>query len=68
MVEVAATLADGVVLWSVGAAGIASIASSLRDDRRDAGRPEPRVVVSLPVCVTDDPAAAKERIERRLGR
>jgi len=67
MVDVAATLADGVVLWSVGAAGIASITTSLRATARDAGRPEPRVVVSLPMCVTDDAVAAKERINRRLG-
>src|SRR5918995_360701 len=27
----------------------------------EAGRPAPRVVCTLPICVTDDPAAARER-------
>jgi 5,10-methylenetetrahydromethanopterin reductase len=29
-----------------------------------AGRPAPSVVVGLPVCVTDDPAGARERVGR----
>jgi len=32
-----------------------------------AGRPAPRVVVSLPLAVTNDPDAAKERINNELS-
>ncbi|MFI5046584.1 MAG: TIGR03564 family F420-dependent LLM class oxidoreductase [Acidimicrobiia bacterium] len=67
MVQIAGALADGVVLWSVGKSGIASIVTALRAAARDANRPAPRVVATLPVCVTDDVAAAKERIHRRIG-
>ena len=64
MVEIAGALADGVVLWSVGPSTIASTVRSLQAAARNAGRPKPRVVASLPVCVTDDVAAATARIDR----
>src|SRR4029078_6687882 len=33
---------------------------SIRAAAKEAGRQEPRIVVGLPVCVTDDAAAAKD--------
>jgi 5,10-methylenetetrahydromethanopterin reductase len=36
----------------------------LRQAAEAAGRPEPRVVAGFPVCVTDDPRAARERAAR----
>ena len=32
-----------------------------------AGRPDPRMVVCLPVCVTDNPASARERLGAVIG-
>jgi alkanesulfonate monooxygenase SsuD/methylene tetrahydromethanopterin reductase-like flavin-dependent oxidoreductase (luciferase family) len=35
------------------------VAPSIRTAAEEAGRPAPRIAVGLPVCVTDDPAAAR---------
>ncbi len=67
MVELAGGLADGVVLWCMGPRAVATVAEPLRFAARRAGRRAPRVVASLPVCVTDDAARARRRIDRRLG-
>ena len=61
MLELAATQCDGTVTWMTGPATIEShIAPSLRTAAEKAGRPDPRVVMCLPVAVTDDPDAARE--------
>ena len=63
MLELAGTLADGTVLWMTGRKTIGShIAPTIRAAAAQAGRPEPRVVCSLPIGVTSDPAGARERI------
>lgn len=61
MLELAGSLCDGTVTWMTGPETIEShIAPSLRAAADKAGRPEPRVVMCLPVAVTDDVAAARE--------
>ena len=62
MLRLAGELADGTVTWMAGVRSIDShIAPRIQAAARAAGRPQPRVVVGLPVVVTDDPSAARER-------
>jgi alkanesulfonate monooxygenase SsuD/methylene tetrahydromethanopterin reductase-like flavin-dependent oxidoreductase (luciferase family) len=61
MLGLAAEETDGTVLWMTGPRTIRShVMPSLRA-ALPAGQPSPRVVCVLPVCVTDDPAAARAR-------
>jgi 5,10-methylenetetrahydromethanopterin reductase len=62
MLTLAGTVADGTITWMTGTQTIEShIAPTIRAAAEAAGRPAPRIAVSLPVCVTADPAAAAER-------
>ena len=61
MLELAGSLCDGTVTWMTGPETVEShIAPSLRAAADKAGRPDPRIVMCLPVAVTDDPAGARE--------
>jgi 5,10-methylenetetrahydromethanopterin reductase len=63
MLELAGRWADGTVTWMTGPRTLArSVVPPLREAATAAGRPDPRVVVGLPVCVTSDPAGARERL------
>ncbi len=67
MLELAGTLADGTVTWMTGPATLRTkVGPVIREAAARAGRPEPRVVAGLPVSVTDDPAAARDRIRPRI--
>lgn len=60
MLELAGRVADGTATWMVGPATLAAhIAPTISAAADDAGRDDPQVVVGLPVCVTDDPDAAR---------
>jgi F420-dependent oxidoreductase-like protein len=60
MLEVAGRRTDGTILWCVGPKTIAShIAPVINEAAAAAGRPEPAIVCSIPVWVTDDPAPAR---------
>jgi 5,10-methylenetetrahydromethanopterin reductase len=62
MLRLAGERTDGTVLWMTGPATVRDhIVPTITAAARDAGRPSPRVVCSLPVCVTDDPNGARER-------
>lgn len=62
MLKVAGELADGTVTWMAGPHTVAEhVAPSIRKAAAEAGRPEPRVVMALPVAVTDDPGAARSK-------
>jgi F420-dependent oxidoreductase-like protein len=62
MLRLAGARTDGTVLWMTGPATIAgSIAPTMGAAAEEAGRPQPRIVCALPTCVTDDPAAARQR-------
>ncbi len=55
MLKVAGTRTEGTITWMTGRATIADhVAPSIRAAAADAGRPDPRIVSALPVCVTDD--------------
>ncbi len=60
MLNVTGRMAEGTATWMTGPATIgAHIAPTINAAAAAAGRPEPRVVCALPVCVTDDEAAAR---------
>ncbi|MGH9017454.1 MAG: TIGR03564 family F420-dependent LLM class oxidoreductase [Acidimicrobiales bacterium] len=65
MLGIAARQASGTITWMVGLQTLAQhIVPTITAAATAAGRPEPRVVVSLPVCVTADADAALERAGR----
>ena len=60
MLKLAGSQTDGTVTWVTGAATIEShIAPALTAAAADAGRPAPRIVAGLPICLTSDPDAAR---------
>jgi 5,10-methylenetetrahydromethanopterin reductase len=62
MLRLAATMADGTVTWMTGPATLAShTVPTITAAAEKAGRPAPRVLASLPICVTSDVDAARER-------
>jgi F420-dependent oxidoreductase-like protein len=68
MLRLAGELTDGTALWLVGPRTVAEhIAPAINGAAQQAGRPAPRIVVSLPICLTDAPAAARERAARGLA-
>jgi F420-dependent oxidoreductase-like protein len=68
MLRLAGTEVDGTVLWMTGPSTIRDhIVPTITEAAAAAGRPSPRVVCVLPVCVTDDPDRARERATRVLG-
>jgi 5,10-methylenetetrahydromethanopterin reductase len=65
MLRLAGQRTDGTVLWMTGPATVRDyIVPTIRQAAQDAGRPSPRVVCLLPVCVTDDPDGARARANR----
>jgi F420-dependent oxidoreductase-like protein len=61
MLKLAGSVADGTVTWMTGPGTVEShIVPRITAAAAEAGKPSPRVVVGLPVCVTDDPDAARE--------
>jgi len=61
MLRVAGTRTEGTVTWMTGPDTVENhVGPALRDAASAAGRPEPRIVSALPVCVTDDEAGARE--------
>ena len=66
--RVAGRLADGTTLAWVGPKTIANhIVPTLTESASEAGRPAPRVVATLPVCVTAQPDAVRARISETLS-
>ncbi len=65
MLHVAGRLADGTVLWMVGPKTLADhIVPTITETASQAGRTAPRVVVGLPVSVTADVDASRQRAAR----
>jgi len=68
MLRLAGERADGTVTWMTGIGTIAShVAPKLNEAAAEAGRPAPRIVVSLPVCITDDPAGTATKIDEQFA-
>jgi 5,10-methylenetetrahydromethanopterin reductase len=67
LLRVAGRMADGTVTWMTGIATVGDhIVPTITQAASRAGRPAPRVLVGLPVTVTADAAAARERIDQVL--
>jgi 5,10-methylenetetrahydromethanopterin reductase len=63
MLKIAGRRTDGTILWCVGPKTIErQIAPILNGAAADAGRPDPSIVCSLPVWVTDDAEPARQFI------
>jgi F420-dependent oxidoreductase-like protein len=62
MLHIAGTMASGTITWMTGPVTIEEhIVPTINAAAEAAGRPIPQVGVGLPVCVTDDVAAAREK-------
>ncbi len=62
MLRVTGSMTDGTSTWCVGPKTLAELTiPTLRQAAADAGRPDPRVVCALPICVTDDVDGARAR-------
>ncbi|MEM9651118.1 MAG: TIGR03564 family F420-dependent LLM class oxidoreductase [Actinomycetota bacterium] len=68
MLRIAGRRTDGTVLWCVGPKTIENhIAPTINTAAAEAGRPDPAIVCSLPVWVTDDPPAARGFLDAVLA-
>lgn len=68
MLQLAGTVADGTATWMVGPETLRShIVPTIGEAASAAGRQAPKVVVSLPVCVTEDPGAARDRAAQEFS-
>lgn len=67
MLKMAGKRTDGTILWCVGPKTLEQqIVPVINDAADTAGRPAPRVVCSLPVCVTDDPQPTIDFVGKML--
>ena len=65
MLRLAGQQADGTILWMTGPATVRDhVAPAITEAAVAAGRPTPRIVCILPVCVTGDPDGARDRAAR----
>lgn len=65
MLELAGTYADGTILWMTGPVTIRDhIVPTIGPAAEAAGRGVPRIICTLPVCVTSDEGAARQRADR----
>ena len=68
MLRIAGRRTSGTILWCVGPRTLErQIVPIITTAAETAGRPAPRVVCSLPVCVTDDAANARQGIAAALS-
>jgi alkanesulfonate monooxygenase SsuD/methylene tetrahydromethanopterin reductase-like flavin-dependent oxidoreductase (luciferase family) len=68
MLRLAGAHADGTITWTTGPRTLAEhIGPRIREAAKEAGRPEPRVVAGLPIALTHEPDAARERIAKQLA-
>lgn len=68
MLRITGELADGTVTWMTGPETLADhTVPVITKAAADAGRPAPRVVASLPICLTTDPDEARERAARQFA-
>ncbi len=68
MLRVTGRLADGTALWLAGPKWIEEVViPEMGAAARDAGRPDPRVIAGVPISVTSDPDACRQRISRAFA-
>ena len=68
MLRLAGEQTDGTALWMVGPRTLAThVTPTMTAAARKAGRPSPRILAGVPICVTHDADAARERAARGLA-
>jgi F420-dependent oxidoreductase-like protein len=68
MLRIAGELADGTLTWMTGLRTLEGhTIPRIREAAKAAGRPEPRIVAGLPIRLTNDVAAAREKVGRALA-
>ena len=68
MLRVTGRLADGTALWLAGPKWIEEVViPEMGGAARDAGKPDPRIIAGVPIAVTADPDATRERIARAFA-
>lgn len=68
MLKLAGSLADGTITWMTGAQTLAEhIAPKLSKAASEAGRPAPRIVAGLPLTLTSDEGAAREKLGKAFA-
>jgi F420-dependent oxidoreductase-like protein len=68
MLRIAGEMTDGTCTWMTGPKTLSDhIVPTISRAAGEAGKPPPRVVASLPVCVTADPDAARTRAAREFA-
>lgn len=61
MLKIAGTMADGTATWMTGPKTIAThVVPGVTAAAKEAGKPAPRIVVGLPIAVSEDVVAARE--------
>ncbi len=64
MLQLAGSRADGTATWLTGPRTLAAhIVPTIKEAAAAAGRPAPRVMAALPVCVTEEEEAARQRAD-----
>jgi 5,10-methylenetetrahydromethanopterin reductase len=68
MLDLAGRYSDGTVTWMTGPVALErDVVPRVAAAAETSGRPAPRVIVGLPVCVTDDVAGARERLSPMMA-
>ena len=68
MLRAAGALGEGTITWMANARAVEShVAPILRQAAADAGRPQPRIVVGLPVAVCDDAEEGRAEAARQFA-
>ncbi len=68
MLKLAGRLADGTITWMTGPKTLENhVIPGIRAGAQEAGRPEPRISVGLPIVITGDGASARETIAKTLA-
>jgi len=68
MVELAGRETDGSITWMTGPRELAHLVAGLRTAAAEAGRPAPRVIVGIPICLTDDVPGTREALRPLMER
>src|SRR5262249_46773031 len=67
MLKLTGTVADGTMTWMTGPATLRDHTTpTITRAAEQAGRPAPEIIAALPVCVTSDPDAIRERTAQEL--
>jgi F420-dependent oxidoreductase-like protein len=68
MLAIAGAIADGTATWTTGVKTLGDhIVPAITKAASDAGRPAPRIIAGLPVCVTEDVDAAREHAAKTFA-